>query len=137
MGCDIHIVLERRRTSQDKWIGVFSSDNYEVVGKNLRARNRDYGLFWRLAGVRETQKETPFYFPKNLPRDISDLAWDEYMTHPTDHHTPSHLTVEEFCKAYVAENPGDPMVRNEHAATDLFGVYDDGCEYRVVFWFDN
>ncbi|KIC39384.1 hypothetical protein RA26_01670 [Leisingera sp. ANG-M7] len=60
------------------------------------------------------------------------------MRCPTDYHNPSHLSVSDFCEAYLAENPNDPSVRAEHAAYDLLGVdREEDCEYRVVFWFDN
>ena len=139
MGCDIHIVLERRREGSDRWIGEFTSDNFKCVGKNLEARNRDYGFFHRIAGVRGWgDNDKVDHYPKNLPRDVSDLAWDQYMTRPTDYHTPSHLTAEEFTAAYLAENPNSQTIRNDYAAYDLLGIDpDDKCEYRVVFWFDN
>lgn len=138
MGCDIHIVLERRRKGDRKWIGEFTSDNYNVVGRKMKASQRDYGFFGRLAHVRTSPNDEPCYYRKNLPRDVSDLAWDSYMRCPTDHHSASHLSVNEFCKAYLAENPDDPDVREEYAAYDLLGVDPDtDCDYRVVFWFDN
>ena len=138
MGCDIHLVLERRRVGSPKWIGEFSSDNYNAVGSNLLVRQRDYGFFARLAHVRGSPAGGPSHFPKNLPHDVSELAWDEYMTSPTDHHSPSHLSVYAFCEAWLAENPNHKTVRPEYAAYDLLGINEDsGCEYRVVFWFDN
>lgn len=138
MGCDIHIVLERKRKGTDQWIGEFSSDNHNVVGRNLKADRRDYGFFGRLAHVRHSPTSGPSFYPRNLPRDVSALAWDQYMTAPTDHHSASYLSIDEFCTAYLAENPEDPDVRPNHVAYDLLGVDSDtGCEYRVVFWFDN
>lgn len=138
MGCDIHIVLEYKRAGQSKWIGEYCSDNYNAVGRNLIARERDYRFFGRLAHVRHRPEEGPRHYPQNLPRDVSDLAWDQYMRCPTDYHSPSHLSVSDFCAAYLADNPNDTRVRPEYAAYDLLGITDDeDCEYRVVFWFDN
>ena len=137
MGCDIHIVLERRREGSNRWIGEFTSDNW-VIGRNLYARQRDYGFFGRLAGVRSSPQGGPRHYPKNLPRDVSELAWDSYIQYPTDHHSVSHLSIEDFCAAFLAENPNHKHVREDSIMGDLLGVYkDSNCEYRVVFWFDN
>ena len=138
MGCDIHIVLERRRKGLSKWIGEFCSDNYNIVGKSMLARQRDYGFFGRLAHVRGSPKDGPSHYPKELPYDVSELAWDSYMSAATDHHSVSHLSVDDFCDAWLAEHPDHPTVRRDYAAYDLLGIdEDDTLEYRVVFWFDN
>lgn len=130
MGCDIHLVVERRRQGE-KWIGIFSSDN--APGRPKIAQ-RDYDFFSKIANVRGSGGR----YPRNVPKDISDLAWDEYMASPTDHHSASHETLAEFCDVYLSVNPS--AARKEFAAFDLFGLdpsYPENCEYRVVFWFDN
>jgi hypothetical protein len=140
MGCDIHIVLESRHRSGTKWVGEWSTRNYNVVGKGLHAKKRDYGFFGRVAGVRGQPNNLPRYYPQNMPRDVSDLAWDSFMDCPTDYHSPSHLGVHQFCEAWIAENPDNKEVRKEHVLYDLLGVDDDDLgarDYRVVFWFDN
>lgn len=41
MGCDIHIVLERRKTGGTRWIGVYSTDvAHPIVRKNMVAARR-------------------------------------------------------------------------------------------------
>jgi hypothetical protein len=132
MGCDIHIVLERRKTDKPcaKWIGVTATDHHP--GPRIPVAQRDYDFFAEVANVRG--KGT--HYPRNLPEDVSELAWEQYMRSPRDHHSPSHMPLDEFCAAYAKVNP--TKVRAEFAGSDLFGVYgDDGFDYRVVFWFDN
>jgi len=135
MGCDIHIVVERKLPDTE-WYGIWSSDN----GPRPRPRiaQRDYGFFGEVAGVRY---ETPTrQYPRNLPRDVSRLAWLQYMQSPTDYHSVSHMTVVEFTDAWFRahDNPGE--IRREFAAYDLLGLdtdWPEGAEHRVVFWFDN
>jgi hypothetical protein len=137
MGCDIHIVLERRKTTGGKWIGVYLMDDFPG-GRPVIAR-RDYGFFSRVAGVRGHTSET--LFPKNIPEDVSELAWQQYMTAPTDHHSASYMPASQFANAWIAENPPGPesKIRAEWAVYDLLGVdaTEGDFEYRVVFWFDN
>lgn len=130
MGCDIHLVIERRRKDDKEWIGVFSSD--DCPGDRPPIARRDYDFFAAVAGVRG---QGPNY-PRNVPEDISDLAWQNYMRCPTDHHSASHMSAAEFCATYLKVNP--TKGRTEFAAYDLLGVSDEEhAEYRVVFWFDN
>lgn len=138
MGCDIHIVLERRKKSGGDWIGVYLTD--ELPGGRPPIARRDYSFFGRIAGVRTQTADT--VYPKNLPEDISDLAWQAYMTAPRDYHSASHMPEVQFVNAWIAENPQGPdsKIRAEWATHDLLGAYCDeegGFEYRVVFWFDN
>lgn len=135
MGCDIHIVVEHRK-SNGRWIGLWSSDRipkpWPIVAQ------RDYAFFTELAAVRG-RSPTSLY-PRNVPEDVSALAWAEYMTCPTDHHSASHLSVGDFCDAWLRSNPDNKTIRAEFAAFDLLGIdYDppEYSEYRVVFWFDN
>ena len=134
MGCDIHLVLECKFDGDSSWTGVWSSDR--MPGSRTLAANRDYGLFSRFA-VRGPSGG-PVIYPRNIPRDVSELSWKLYMLAPTDHHSASHCTIEEFTSAYLAEHPASDAVREKYASYDLFGVFgEDGEEYRLVFWFDN
>jgi hypothetical protein len=138
MGCDIHIVLERRDAGQSEWVGQWCSDNLPM-SRRPKIASRDYGFFAEVAGVRGSPSQSKMY-PRNVPVDVSRLAWLHYMQSPTDHHSPSHATPAEFVEAYARANPNDKDYRPEFALYDLLGVeadYPEGCEYRVVFWFDN
>lgn len=128
------MVLERREAGDIDWVGVWFSDRLPVTPRFLL---RDYGLFQKF-GVRG-HTESGVIYPRNLPRDVSRLAWISYMRCPTDYHSASHCTIEEFCNAYMEANPNDKDVRPEHAAYDIFRLWVEGEdeEYRLVFWFDN
>jgi hypothetical protein len=135
MGCDIHIVAERRKEKTGPWIGAYSTDLMPGVRPQMAAR--DYAFFAEIASVRGMSGSN--MHARNLPEDVSDLAWQQYMTAPTDHHNASHTTVSEFCDAWFRANPKATGVRKEFAAFDLLGIdldYGD-FEWRLVFWFDN
>lgn len=145
MGCDIHIVLERKEPDAE-WVGLWTSD-VRPDRRQLRpvVAQRDYAFFAEVAAVRG--RSSTATYPRNLPRDVSRLAWLQYQRCPTDYHSASWMTVSEFVSAWLRVNPKRPDVRPEFAASDLLGV--DGDEedrwgdddprvlYRVVFWFDN
>jgi hypothetical protein len=141
MGCDIHIVVERRKKTGGQWIGVYSTDLLPPrppYGGTPKCAKRDYEFFAEIAGVRGSTATTAY--PKNLPEDVSDLSWAQYMRAPTDHHSASHATVKDFCAAWLRVNGDKPDgVRPEYAAYDLLGIDEDDkrFEFRVVFWFDN
>ena len=127
MGCDIHTVIEEK--VDGRWIGVAASDRMK---KRPLYAQRDYSFFGAVANVRERGD----HYPRNLPRDVSELAWHLYMRLPTDYHSASYMALEEFCSIHNRLNPKES--RPEYAVEDLTGLYnDDGEQYRVVFWFDN
>lgn len=132
MGCDIHIVLERRRNAGEPWVGVYATDR--LPGGRPKIAKRDYDFFAAVAGVRGHPDGCES--PRNVPEDISLLAWREYMRAPRDHHSASHMSTAEFCAIHHEVNPD--ASRREHAEYDLLGVWsDEVSEHRVVFWFDN
>lgn len=135
MGCDIHIVLERHEADTNEWVGIWASDN--GPGGRTKIAQRDYAFFARF-GVRGHLERGTIY-PRNLPKNVSRLAWLQYMRCPTDHHSASHASVDEFCHAWIEANENDGTVRREFAAYDLLGLFsdEDTPEHRVVFWFDN
>jgi hypothetical protein len=137
MGCDIHFVLERRKPRADLggWIGVYASDH--AIGRRCPIAQRDYDFFAEVAAVRG-RSDTSVY-PRNLPEDISPLAWEEYIRHATDHHSVSHMTPAEFVAAYRRANPIQDESRIPYDAYDLLGLddFEGQYEFRVVFWFDN
>lgn len=127
MGCDIHTVIEKK--VKDKWIGVAASD---CAKDHPIYAYRDYDFFADIANVRGRGR----HYPKNLPEDVSDLAWHLYMRAPTDHHSPSFMSIEQFCQLHHEHNPSKS--RAEYFVGDLTGLWpDEDGPYRVVFWFDN
>jgi hypothetical protein len=134
MGCDIHLVIERRRKPIEPWVGIYSSDL--APGSRIVIAQRDYDFFAEVANVRGKTTDYKNY-PRNVPEDISPLAWQQYMRAPTDHHSASHMTAGDFCAVHHKINP--TKSREDFMLYDLLGISsnDDGHEFRVVFWFDN
>ena len=147
MGCDIHIVVERRQSGRSTWVGLYSSDAaYSIIRKNMIAARRDYAFFACLAAVRGDAPEGVIkMYPRNLPEDMSELSREQFWRAPTDHHSASYATPEEFARQWLAANNArddrfqQKDVRPEFAIYDLLGIEADerGDEFRVVFWFDN
>lgn len=148
MGCDIHIVVERRLKGRTKWVGLYSSDAaYQIIRKNMIAARRDYGFFADLASVRGQSSLSQY--PQNLPEDMSDLTREQFWRSPTDYHSASHMTIDQFTKTWMHSNQKldeqwrSKDIRSDYAAYDLLGVSPDDFDddkrpdYRVVFWFDN
>lgn len=141
MGCDIHIVVEGKKKGKDRWIGIYCTDFLKFKAVPISERN--YEFFAEIASVRGTSKSRKY--PQNLPEDISDLAWAQYMTAPTDYHSASYMSLDSMVVCWLLANPNRKTacgieVRDEFAVFDLFGNFspdEDWSEFRAVFWFDN
>lgn len=112
MGCDIHGWLEVK--DNGKWVAI----------SELEDRERDYGRFAKLAGVRgEGERE-----PLGIPPDISDTARFHINKWGIDGHSHSYLKTDEVVEIF------------EESFYKVFG-FDEECvegyETRLVFWFDN
>lgn len=112
MGCDIHMVLEKKSPFTGNWVGLHG---YEVLKKGLRfydkdceeievryatyvADGRNYALFRNLANVRGTGEFG--YDPKGLPDDASELARMLSEEYGRDGHSHSWHTMLDFLKCY-------------------------------------
>lgn len=89
MGCDIHIVAQRRN----------EGGGYETITGNFTEGSapfdwRGYGMFAFLAGVRNYSAVTPISEPRGLPDDM-DRSTEEYEE-LSDCHSCSWLSVEEL-----------------------------------------
>jgi hypothetical protein len=142
MGCDIHMVLERKVGKE--WIGIHNFPYwYQRADKNGRdtawpiATDRNYDRFNALAGVRG---EGPAV-PRGTPEDASPLArllieeWD------SDGHSHSWMTLKEaapiFAKTEWKQSKPDDWAA-EYPVCYFFGIEEDQAkDYRLVFWFDN
>lgn len=145
MGCDIHIVVERKRKAGGPWVGMYSSDAcYPIIRSNMIAAQRDYAFFGALAAVRGEPVEGTMY-PRNLPEDMSELTRQQFWRCPTDYHSASHSSPKYFAAMWLFTNAAKAdgfqakSIRVEHAVYDLLGIGcdEDDFEFRVVFWFDN
>lgn len=150
MGCDIHIVLEKKINGQ--WIGLQEQAHRPTWTKSDegkwergfvrdKARERDYDAFAKLAGVRGPGPE-----PKGMPEDASELAMVLYREDGSDPHSHSWCSLREFFEAKVSSMSDAPaaLLVGGHPAVDnpmeyWFGMYEPegDDEYRVVFGFDN
>lgn len=144
MGCDIHMVLERK--FENRWVGMHSFDyttdyKYEndepkdrIYGGWL-VRNRNYNLFASLAGVRGNGPE-----PRGLPDDLSDLARLQLGYWGEDGHSQTWYSMPEALPIFAAHYmPGHLLTEKRHnLAYTLFDIEDEDVElYRLIIWFDN
>ena len=128
MGCDIHMVLERKMG--DYWVGihaypylhedavpVHTGDYKKIEGLQFsgwRARQRNYNMFAALASVRG---ESPFgYEPKGLPEDVSHLAQGLSDEYGEDGHSHSWALLPEFLKCYGYGKYGEDSPEHTDAA---------------------
>jgi hypothetical protein len=123
MGCDIHMVLEKRVKVRDAeaWVGVnafpyLTAQVYEPATSKMAtgasswmATGRNYNLFAGLAGVRG---EGPT--PKGVPDDASDLALMEIDRWGEDGHSHSWMLMDEALPIFLSTGqlgkPGDVVV---------------------------
>jgi hypothetical protein len=135
MGCDIHMVLERKM-SEYHWLGVRTFDGFHT-GDNLEwesppATYRNYLRFAALAGVRGDGPEA-----RGMPPDASELS--RYLFQIEGDHTPSWLPLREAAAIFLitGRGPVSDWIR-ESPACFYFGVSDDDIDqFRLVFWFDS
>lgn len=144
MGCDIHVVIEKK--FGDKWIGmelcrsinVYRGSDREYIWH--RGRSRNYELFAKLAGVRGDGPE-----PKGLPEDASELALAVLPPDDSDLHSHSWCPMHEYIEHLLAteDEPAKVLLTESVQLKDPYGYYfwmyapEEGEEYRVVFAFDN
>lgn len=141
MGCDIHMVLERKNDA-GKWIGIDTFSSHHAAYNagdwfvpNARARN--YDRFAALAGVRGDGPK-----PLGLPEDISDTTELLSSDWGGDGHSHSWLPIKEAAKIFLNTDrlPAAPdSLAARWPESYYFGVDDESGldDYRIVFWFDN
>lgn len=156
MGCDIHMVVERK--FGERWVGVHACPygwaevmpptGGFVSGRTYwPVRSRNYDLFAALAGVRGDGPE-----PRGLPDDASDLTVMEAEGWGDDGHSHSWLPLSEALMLFIqhrqvgALEGGHPL---DYFGVDVYTDEDNEgdppdlnarptlAEYRLVFWFDN
>lgn len=146
MGCDIHLVLEKRHG--DKWVGVDTFTGHHRGKFYLKegerdysspvTRQRNYERFALLAGVRGDGPP-----PRGVPSDASDTTGLLIQEWGTDGHSHSWLPLSEAVHVWSLTQSGMDKFSEDYPAVYFFGVdTSDGSgdkneNYRVVFWFDN
>lgn len=163
MGCDIHIVLERKNTNTGEWVGVrdyrgFGASLLEAeVDKNgsgyawFKLRQRDYSFFNDLCGVRGGGSSFGFK-PRGLPGNASSLSYMRLSEDDPDLHSHSWLDMKELSgplaankapeselAALVTERMGNSGYNLKLLNDWVDDVIEDENidEWRLVFAFDN
>lgn len=144
MGCDIHLVVEKKN----------SAGSWEIL-KEEQQINRNYYLFSALASVRNAKKGEegyiePISYPRGIPYDsptikfardsLTDFSdpymWESYWD-PDDTHSHSFHTLKEL-KEY--SHRIDYLCSLENTIKTMQKISDEcgGDEnVRIVFCFDN
>ena len=133
MGCDIHIVLEKR--TENGWIAINTFN--AVQTKNgfafPVAQSRNYRRFAALAGVRGDGPD-----PKGFPEDASESAKFLYNRYLSDHHSASHLSVRDASPIFLATEHTPKKFATDYPDSWFFDVeHEEIDDHRIVFWFDN
>ena len=142
MGCDIHLVLERKHG--ERWIAVDTfcghdidnrTDNLDWAAPAATARN--YKRFAALAGVRGNGPS-----PHGVPNNASETTKFLVENYGDDGHSHSYLSLEKAIKIFAETEYWRDFEPPEHyhrkyPSNFFFGVETDNVyEYRLVFWFD-
>lgn len=156
MGCDIHIIVERK--FRDRWVGIHACGYVNHVSHSLyphetsllegpnkwsahwRCEGRDYDLFGHLAGVRGSGPE-----PNGIPDDVSDLAQMVIESWGDDGHSHCHYLLRDCAMHFIARNAPEVIVAEERynwlasffGLEDFTGKDDLLNNTRLIILFDN
>lgn len=120
MGCDIHTMLERKRTvnNEGKWVNIdywklnpYYNQYPEDESKMDRVEfydGRNYSLFSILAGVRNYGNNKPISDPKGIPEDSCEIIKKEYEEWGCCAHSASYFTLKELMDFYK-DNPNQKL----------------------------
>lgn len=134
MGCDIHMVLERR-VCDGKWVGVHNFPYYRTIKWHNfpLATDRNYDRFSALAGVRGEGPE-----PRGVPDDASDLARLQIEEWGSDGHSHSWLPLKDAAAIFLSTERNLDDHARKYPTEHFFNVDPASADsYRLVFWFDN
>jgi hypothetical protein len=166
MGCDIHIVLERKDKDNDRWVGLRQLSYIDVGPLDLsgavmpnearyicwKIARRDYAFFYRLAGVRGYDEPVPMQplSERGLPDDMSHLS-SFVLGSDSDLHSHSWVDMRELIPIllHIKEDAAVPdlvATKLEDSEPDISVLHrwvSDDIEiehiddWRLVFAFDN
>ncbi len=140
MGCDIHLHIEVKIDKQWRHLGCPQV-------------KRNYALFAKMAGVRNSDSIEPIALPKGLPSDITFLTNYDHERMKTDAHSQSWLNADEIAKLdnwLSRETMWDKFISLEYSLINLYlfgNGFGDFKEFpddfpksledvRFIFWFD-
>jgi hypothetical protein len=146
MGCDIHLVLEKR-IEEGRWVAVDTFNGHHPAhrekGRSINwsspaARSRNYRRFAKLAGVRGDGPA-----PRGLPDDLSQTARFLSDDYGVDGHSHSWLAISDAIPIfdeteYWLDSETPDTFARKFPADFFFGIESEHIDsYRLVFWFDN
>jgi hypothetical protein len=100
MGCDIHMIVERKKNG-NKWEAFMPQ--YLKKWDDTLCVSRNYELFEHLAGVRG-YSENAIVQPRGIPKNASQRYKSLVKNWGEDGHTHSYLTLEELLKFSYGDN---------------------------------
>lgn len=136
MGCDIHLVLERKYGL--RWIAVDTFKGHETSRSDWAsplATSRNYVRFAALAGVRGDGPA-----PRGAPADISETTAMLLEDWGSDGHSASWLPLNEASQIFLATQHGELSdFAKKYPQLHFFGIDEEDKRgtHRLVFWFDN
>lgn len=166
MGCDIHVMIERKIKSEhvnEQWatvatLNVIHPDGFHDAGfKNTlwyTVEGRNYAFFGDLTDGAVRSESDGFVHPlRGLPKDVSPLIMAEADWWGIDAHSHSWLYADEFLPVYLKHCTSDQIIA-EYTEDRLNGepvwvemmtkffnvsVPDESkpSDFRFVFWFDS
>lgn len=148
MGCDIHSRAELKcgdeweTVTEALWPSAWFKHDEPVSFHNVPYevqpfRDRNYGLFGVLAGVRNYSGLTPLAEPRGVPEDAGD-GWKAYVAEWSgDLHSMSWFTHAELLDALEEPIEGRVADAIREALAPLNHLHRNGVEVRYVFGFDN
>lgn len=161
MGCDIHLMTEYKITvnNENVWVNCDHwsynpyflekeiGDQEKMLSLEEVYNERNYKLFYALAGVRGNYDFEKLSEPKGIPIDAHKVTKDEIDNWGEDGHSHSYFTFKELDDYYELS---DSVAWNEFIGSiekrlrDVLWIWggrkltdDEMNNFRIVFFFDN
>lgn len=139
MGCDIHIHQEIQ-IAGSKW------HHYAY-----RRPDRDYSLFWLIAGVRGPGDDEPIAPNRGIPSDVTTLTAIDYRYKNGDAHSATWLNAKEIADVEQWLNAKYKYPLNDYFGYLFGSLWSSFVDYpdtrgiverkitdiRFIIWFDN
>jgi hypothetical protein len=142
VGCDIHMVLERRDHEKNRWVGIDTflggkAGSYDAPYCFARATSRNYRRFAQLAGVRGDGPA-----PLGLPADISETTDWMVRDWGADGHSHSWLPAADAARIFFEtewwKDKEPNAFQKKWPESFYFGIESEHLgDFRLIFWFDN
>ena len=130
MGCDIHMMIERKKKNRKTWV--------HETGMEYKPRN--YNMFALLAGVRSCDGTQAVFPEAGIAPDASSRFKEYCESCVNDGHSHSFLSCQQYehvMKNYEAKYPGNHAYEYQETLWRMRGIVADGHQARVCFFFDN